>query len=84
MAGGGPVYLLAEGAWLFGLNGYYLEGDADPVLLGYGGASVGRLFSPSRGPAFPSPCWPPAGAPRPAAGAPPWSCWSRTPPCCSP
>ncbi len=46
MVGGGPVYLLAGRSWLVGLNGYYLEGDAQTIMIGYLGASVGTLLFP--------------------------------------
>jgi hypothetical protein len=41
MLGGGPAYV-AVTPWLAaGASGSYLEGDADAVMLGYGGPSVG-------------------------------------------
>ncbi len=46
MVGGGPVYLLTDRSLLLGLNGYYLEGDAEQVMIGYGGVSIGYLFFP--------------------------------------
>ena len=47
MLGGGPEYVVVDGNLWLGLDGAYLEGDADDGLfIGYYGPSAGWLFFP--------------------------------------
>jgi hypothetical protein len=47
MLGGGPAYVVLDGALWLGVGGWYLEGDADDGLfIGYAGPSAGWLFFP--------------------------------------
>lgn len=46
MFGGGPAYLIMERSLFLSIDGSYMEGDAEEIMMGYGGLSVGYLPFP--------------------------------------
>lgn len=46
MLGGGPIYLIRDRLLWLGLNGSYLEGNIDELMLGYGGPSAVFVLEP--------------------------------------